>query len=164
MEKTIRRKAVCPGSFDPVTNGHIDIIERAIALFDEIVVLISDNPDKRYAFTLQERINAVTAATSGFSGVRVETLSGLLADYMKTSGASAVIRGLRATSDFEYEFQMALTNRKLNAGHETVFLSAALHNTYLSSSMVKQICSLGGDISSFVPPSVLNMIQDKLAK
>jgi len=157
-------KAVCPGSFDPITKGHVDIITRAAVIFDEVVVLISDNPEKKYTFNFDERKELADMIFHQNSNVKIDILNGLLADYMRKNGANVVVRGLRAMSDFEYEFQMALTNRELNPDFETIFLSSALNNTYLSSSMVKQICSLGGDISNFVPPQIINKIKWRYEK
>ena len=154
--------AVCPGSFDPVTVGHIDIISRAAQMFSEVVVVVMQNRAKTPSFTVEERKEMLKAATAELKNVRVDSFEGLLADYTKKIGAGAIVKGLRAMSDFEYEFQMALTNKKLNPNPETVFLTTRAENMYLSSSMVKQIGSMGGDISDFVPKSLAEKIVERL--
>lgn len=156
--------AVYPGSFDPVTNGHKDIIARASRLFDEVIVLVSVNAVKHPSFSTEERVAMLRAVTTEFSNVTVDTDDGLLVDYVKKVGAAAIVKGLRAVSDFEYEFQMALANRKLYDGAETVFLTTTTENMYLSSSVVKQIASFGGDISHFVPENILEDIRKRLVK
>ncbi len=156
--------AVYPGSFDPVTNGHKDIISRASRLFDEVIVLVSVNAVKHPSFTTEERVAMLRAVTGEFPNVTVDTDDGLLVDYVKKVGAAAIVKGLRAVSDFEYEFQMALANRKLYDGAETVFLTTTTENMYLSSSVVKQIASFGGDISHFVPENILEDIRKRLVK
>lgn len=156
--------AVCPGSFDPVTVGHIDIISRASQMFSEVVVVVMHNPSKSASFTVEERMEMLKVATEDLKNVRVDSFEGLLADYTKKIGAGAIVKGLRAMSDFEYEFQMALTNKKLNPNTETVFLSTRAENMYLSSSMVKQIGSMGGDISDFVPKNLVDKIMHRLKK
>ena len=160
----LKRIAVCPGSFDPITFGHIDIIKRASQLFDEVVVLISVNTVKSPSFTESERMMMIKKNTSEFGNVVIDVLDGLLADYVKKIGAVAIVKGLRAVSDFEYEFQMALANKKLYNGAETVFLTTSTENMYLSSSVVKQIAYFGGDISHFVPENVLDFIRKRLIK
>jgi pantetheine-phosphate adenylyltransferase len=158
------RIAVCPGSFDPVTKGHIDIINRAATLFDKVIVLVSFNPSKKNTavFSIEERMSMILRVTSHLDNVLVDCDSGLLADYLKRTKACAIVKGLRAVSDFEYEFQMALANKKLYGGAETVFLTTSTENMYLSSSVVKEIASLGGDISGFVPPEILDDINSRL--
>lgn len=147
--------AICPGSFDPVTIGHIDIIRRASKLFDKVIVVAMTNFHKPASyFTAEERVELLKRSLVGIENVEVETHSGLLAEYAKEKGACAVVKGLRAVSDFEYEFQQALTNKKLNPELETVFVTANAENMYLSSSVVKQVCEFGGDISEFVPEPV----------
>ncbi|MBQ8724608.1 MAG: pantetheine-phosphate adenylyltransferase [Oscillospiraceae bacterium] len=159
------RIAVCPGSFDPVTLGHLDIITRASTLFDRVIVLVSVNVMKsNFSFSLEERKNMVRSVTGNLPNVTVESFDGLLADYVKQVGAIAIVKGLRAVSDFEYEFQMALANKKLYDGAETVFLTTAAENMYLSSSVVKQIANFGGDISHFVPEQILDDIRKRLVK
>ena len=160
----MRKIAVCPGSFDPITFGHLDIIKRASMLFDKVIVLISVNSAKMPSFTLYERMMMISKNTEQFDNVVIDILDGLLADYVKNVGAIAIVKGLRAVSDFEYEFQMALANKKLYSGAETVFLTTSAENMYLSSSVVKQIAQFGGDISPFVPENVLKFIQSRLVK
>lgn len=154
--------AVCPGSFDPVTVGHIDIIKRASHMFSKVVVVVMKNLTKSPSFTVSERKEMLEEALSGITNVTIDSFDGLLADYTKKIGAGAIVKGLRAMSDFEYEFQMALTNKKLNPNTETVFLTTKAENMYLSSSMVKQIGSMGGDISGFVPEIIHKKIVDRL--
>lgn len=161
----MRRVAVCPGSFDPVTLGHLDIITRASKLFDKVIVLISRNAGKSQAsFTATERMLMIQSAIKGLDNVVIDILDGLLADYVRDVGAIAIVKGLRAVSDFEYEFQMALANKKLYPDAETVFLTTSAENMYLSSSVVKQIASFGGDISSFVPECILENIQKRIVR
>lgn len=160
----MRRVAVCPGSFDPVTLGHIDIFNRASKLFDKVIVLVSVNPTKKPSFTPLERILMIERVTNSMDNVVIDILDGLLADYVERVGACAIVKGLRAVSDFEYEFQMALANRKLYPNAETVFIPTASENMYLSSSVVKQIAMYGGDISTFVPAEILKDIQDRIGK
>lgn len=156
--------AVCPGSFDPITMGHLDIIRRSSKLFDEVIVLVVVNPDKTPSFSVEERVELIRSVTAKIPNVRVDSFCGLLADYLRQVGACAIVKGLRAVSDFEYEFQMALTNHKLNPYAETVFLNTAAENMYLSSSMVKQIARFGGDISSFIPREIYALVRDRLCK
>ncbi len=156
--------AVCPGSFDPITLGHVDIITRAAGLFDKIIVLALNNPEKNYSFTIDERIDFVKRATAHIPNVEVDFYGGLLADYATSHGAKAIVKGLRAVSDFEYEFQMALVNKKLTPSTETVFLTTGLEHMYLSSSMVKQIATFGGDITGFLPAEILEEIKARLCK
>lgn len=164
MPDSVRRVAVCPGSFDPVTLGHLDIIGRASKLFDKVIVLVSTNLSKNPSFTLTERLLMIEKVTGQYGNVIIDILDHeLLADYVRRVKANAIVKGLRAVSDFEYEFQMALANKKLYPEAETVFLTTAAENMYLSSSVVKQIASLGGDISSFVPPEILPLIRERLS-
>ena len=158
------RIAVCPGSFDPITFGHLDIIRRASNIFDKVIVLISVNTSKKPSFTDTERRMMIEQNTKQFPNVEIDILDGLLADYVKRVGAIAIVKGLRAVSDFEYEFQMALANKQLYNGAETVFLTASAENMYLSSSVVKQIAYFGGDISKFVPENVLEFKKKRLIK
>ena len=161
----MRRIAVCPGSFDPVTLGHLDIITRASKLFDKVIVLISRNAGKAQpSFTATERMLMIEQVTRDLDNVVIDILDGLLADYVRNVGAVAIVKGLRAVSDFEYEFQMALTNKVLYEGAETVFLTTSKENMYLSSSVVKQVAYFGGDISPFVPECILDTIQKRLVK
>lgn len=160
------RTVICPGSFDPVTLGHVDIIKRAAKMFDKVIVAVLVNMDKTPSFTIDERISFLQEALreSGVSNIEIVGFDGLLADYAKKRGATAVVKGLRAVSDFEYEFQMALINRNLNPEFDTVFLPADSQNMYLSSSVVKQVASLGGDISNFVPACLYDKIYERLKK
>jgi pantetheine-phosphate adenylyltransferase len=155
--------AICPGSFDPVTLGHMDIITRACKIFDKVIVAVPVNPDKRASFTVEERMEMLRKATQGMN-VEVDCVKGLLADYAKEKQAVAIVKGLRAMTDFEYEFQMALTNKKLNPEVETMFLPTSMENMFLSSSMVKQIAGFGGDISHFVPGCLLDTINERLCR
>lgn len=154
------RIVICPGSFDPVTLGHIDIITRASKLFDKVIVAVLINMDKVPSFTIEERISFIKQALGDIPNVEVVGFDGLLADYAKERNAIAVVKGLRAVTDFEYEFQMALTNKELNPNLETIFLTTEAKYMYLSSSMVKQVAAWGGDISKFVP----NCIHEKIVK
>lgn len=154
--------AICPGSFDPVTLGHLDIINRARKIFDHLIVAVLVNPEKHTSFTVEERIDMLKRATADMTDVEVVGFEGLLADYAKIRDATAIVKGLRALSDFEYEFQMALTNKKLNPNLETLFLTTQSENMYLSSSIVKQVASFDGDISNFVPECILDDITKRL--
>ncbi len=156
--------AICPGSFDPVTCGHIDIITRAAAMFDKVIVVVMVNSAKQPLFTQEERVELIKRATVNMPNVEVEAYSGMLAEYARQKNATAVVKGLRAVSDFEYEFQMALTNRKLNPSLETVFLTTNAEYLYLSSSLVKQMASLGGDIQEFVPACIVKDILEKYGR
>ncbi|MGN0667236.1 MAG: pantetheine-phosphate adenylyltransferase [Huintestinicola sp.] len=156
------RIAVCPGSFDPVTFGHRDIIHRASQLFDKVIVVVAVNAAKNTLFSPEERVDLIKKVTAGFDNVEVDVCSGLLADYVKKVGAVAIVKGLRAVTDFEYEFQMALVNKTLYDGAETVFLTTSSENLYLSSSIVKQVAQFGGDISKFVPKCILGDIEARL--
>ena len=155
------KTAICPGSFDPVTLGHLDIIERAAELFDEVIVLVMSNRSKSGSlFTVEERIELINRTIKG-KNIKVDTYDGLLVDYAKQKNAVAIVKGLRAMSDFEYEFQQALTNKSLYPKVETVFLTTEGKNMFLSSSMVKEVCTLGGDISTFVPQEIINDIYER---
>ncbi len=156
------RIAVCPGSFDPITIGHLDIISRAALMFDKLIVVVMKNVNKSGSFSPEERRKLIEKSVSGMDNVEVDVYDGLLADYARKVNACAIIKGLRAMSDFEYEFQMALTNKKLNPEVETLFLTTRAENMYLSSSMVKQIAGLGGDISDFVPETIRSDITKRL--
>lgn len=151
--------AVYPGSFDPITNGHIDIIKRAVGIFDEVIVLISCNPSKVQT-SINKRVELAETALNGLNNVSVDFWGGLLVDYVRKVKACAIVKGLRAITDFEYEFQMALANKSLYGGVETVFLPASAENMFLSSSMVKQIASFGGDISQFVPEHIETYLKE----
>ncbi len=156
--------AVCPGSFDPVTLGHLDIIRRAAAMFDKVDVLVGKNAEKNPLFTMEEREELIRRVTKDIPNVEVHGFDGLLIDYMKESGASVIVKGLRAMSDFEYEFQMALTNRQLYPQAETIFLTTSVEKMYLSSSLVKQIAQFGGDISALVPSEIEKDILKKFKR
>ena len=158
------RRAVCPGSFDPITKGHLDIIRRAAALFDEVTVVVLVNPAKNCTFSLEQRMDFIRRVTAGIPNVKADCFSGLLVDYMDQHGAQAIVKGLRAVSDFEYEFQMSLTNKKLNPRVETLFLNTSQEYMFLSSSIVKQIAEFGGDISEFIPDEILEDIKKGLSK
>ena len=158
----MKRIAIYPGSFDPITNGHMDILERGLKLFDKIIVAILLNPGKTPLFTLEERIEMLTDSLAKFNnGVEINFFDGLLVDYAMSRGAQGILRGLRATSDFEYEFQLALMNRKLNRKVETVFLMTGFRWIFTSSSIIKQAAQFGGDISDMVPPNVQKRLQEK---
>jgi pantetheine-phosphate adenylyltransferase len=153
------RTAIFPGSFDPITNGHVDIIRRALRLFDRIVVAVLQNPAKQPHFTPEERIAIIGEVFAGEAGVEVDTFDGLLVDYAQRRQATAIVRGLRAVSDFEYEMQMAHMNRHLSPTVETVFLMPDATNSFLSSRLVKEVFSLGGQVAAFVPPAVERRLQ-----
>lgn len=159
MKKVI---AIYPGSFDPPTNGHLDLIERGSKIFDELVVAILRNPEKGPLFSLSERRLMLEAMTEGFKNVRVDTFDGLTVDYAAKVGASAVLRGIRAISDYEFELQMALMNRKLQPDLETVFMMPAEQYSYLSSKLVREIAQLGGSIKGLVPELVEQRLREKL--
>jgi len=154
-------KAVVPGSFDPVTYGHLDIIQRAQKLFGEIIVAVLENHTKKFLFTVQERIEMLEEVTRNWPGIQVDHFSGLLVTYMRKANAQVIVRGLRALSDYEYELQMALMNHELDDDVETIFLASSAHYSFLSSSMVKEVASLGGRISDFVPPIVEERLRKK---
>ncbi len=158
------KTAICPGSFDPVTLGHLDIINRSRKVFDKTIVAVLVNPEKHTLFTVDERIRLLQRCTEGMDDVEVVGFDGLLADYAKERGVTAIVKGLRALSDFEYEFQMALTNTKLNPSLETMFLTTRAENMFLSSSIVKQIASFGGDITNFVPVCILDDIKKRISE
>lgn len=157
------RRAIYPGSFDPVTNGHVDVITRAARLFDELIVAVAHNPRKICVFTPPERVGMIEIAVRGLDNVRAVHFDGLLVDLATRERASTLVRGLRAVSDFEFEFQMALMNRKLRPEIETIFLAPGEEFTYLSSGLVKEIAMLGGDIGGFVPPTVREALEARLS-
>lgn len=158
------RTVVYPGSFDPITNGHLDVIHRAAPLFAQVVVAVAENEAKHPLFTLAERRKMVGEAVATLPNVTVDSFTCLLVDYVAQRGAQAIIRGLRAVSDFEFEFQLALINRKLNEEIETIFLMPKESYTFLSSRVVKEICRLGGDVSAFVPPHVQAALKRKFRR
>jgi len=156
------RTAIYPGSFDPLTNGHLDVVQRAAKLFDRVIVAVADNEGKHPLFTPAERVALVRKAITKMPNVRADSFSGLLVDYVAQQKAQAIVRGLRAVSDFEFEFQLALMNRKLDEGIETIFMMPKDTYTFLSSRIVKEIARLGGDVSSFVPSQVQTALLKKL--
>ena len=159
MNKSI---ALCPGSFDPVTVGHLDIVHRAACMFGKVIVVVMNNSAKHPLFSVEERVEMLKKATAQYKNVEIDSYDGLLAEYAREKNANAIVKGLRAVSDFEYEFQMALTNKKLNSEVDTVFLTTRAENMYLSSSIVKQIGSMGGDISGFVPEEIKDAVIKRL--
>jgi len=155
------RTALYPGTFDPITNGHLDLIERASRIFDHLVVAVADNPAKETLLSREERVSLLEASVKKLKNVEVKHFSGLTVEYARKLKVTAIIRGLRVFSDFEYEFQMALMNRKLVPEVETVFLVPSEQNTYVSSSLIKDIATFGGNISGFVPPPVAKKLKEK---
>ncbi|MBF0109983.1 MAG: pantetheine-phosphate adenylyltransferase [Magnetococcales bacterium] len=158
----MKKTAVYPGTFDPVTLGHLDVIARGNLLFDDVIVAIADNTAKTALFSVSERIAFLEEATRDLPRVRICRMDGLLIHFVREIGACTILRGLRAVSDFEYEFQMAAMNRKLNAQVETVFLMASESTTYISSRLVKEVAKMGGDVSPFVPAAVLQALRARL--
>ena len=156
------RRAIYPGSFDPITNGHLDVIERAAKLFDEVIVAVAVNDQKQSLFTAEERVRLIEKGVKDLPNVTVASFSGLLVEFARRQSANAVVRGLRAVSDFEFEFQMALMNRKLDEQIETIFLMPAEQYTYLSSRIVKEVSRFGGNIQPFVPECVQKALELKL--
>ncbi|MBU0581355.1 MAG: pantetheine-phosphate adenylyltransferase [Candidatus Margulisbacteria bacterium] len=156
-------KAIYPGSFDPITSGHLDILERADKLFDEVTIAVIENPDKDTLFSVQERLDLIKDSTKHLKHVKVGSFQGLIVDYAQKKGATVLIRGLRAVSDFDYEFQMALTNRRMAPDLETVFLMTGYKHSYLSSSLVRQIAKLGGNIEKMVPLVVEKALKEKFS-
>ena len=156
------RTVIYPGSFDPLTNGHLDVVERASKLFDRVIVAVAANADKQPMFTQSERKRQITAAVKSQTNVEVASFKGLLVDFADQHRAQAIIRGLRAVSDFEFEFQLALMNRKLDEAIETIFMMPRESNTFLSSKLVKEIAGLGGDVGPFVPANVSEALRTKL--
>lgn len=155
----MRRLAIVPGTFDPPTLGHLDVIERAAKLFDEIIVAAGVNSSKRPLLSTEARLEALRDSTAHLSNVQVDSFDGLLVEYVRSKGAKSIVRGLRATADFEYELQMALANRRLNPEIDTVFLMTKWEHSYLSSSIVREVALLGGDFEQFVAPSVVPIIR-----
>ncbi|MCC6231471.1 MAG: pantetheine-phosphate adenylyltransferase [Verrucomicrobiales bacterium] len=156
------RIAICPGTFDPITNGHLDVIQRAARLFDRVIVAVAASEPKAPLFTLDERLSQVQQAVRAFPNVGAEVFSGLLVEYVRQRAAHVIVRGLRAVSDFEFEFQLALMNRKLNEQVETLFMMPRETYTFLSSRLVKEIAMLGGDVAEFVPPHVVEALRSKM--
>ncbi|HSU53902.1 MAG TPA: pantetheine-phosphate adenylyltransferase [Candidatus Dormibacteraeota bacterium] len=155
------RRVIYPGSFDPLTNGHLDVIQRAMKLFDQVIVAVAKSESKNPLFLQEERVEMVTKAVGHLAHVEVDSFDGLLIEYVEKRGAQAVVRGLRAVSDFEFEFQLALMNRKLNERIETIFMMPKDTYTFLSSRIVKEIARLGGDVSAFVPAHVRSALTEK---
>lgn len=158
------KKVIYPGTFDPVTNGHIDLIERACRIFDFAYVALAVDLEQRPLFTLEERKTLLEAATAKFKNLKVVTFEGLLVDFAKKNGITGIIRGLRAISDFDYEFQMALTNRRMAPKIETIFMMPSENYSYLSASLVREIARLGGNLEGLVPRAVVEMFKKKLGK
>jgi pantetheine-phosphate adenylyltransferase len=158
------KRAIYPGSFDPITNGHLDVIERGRKLFDEVIVAVAHNDEKQALLSLEERLQLLEISIGKIDNVRIAEFDGLLVEFAVSQKANAVIRGLRAVSDFEFEFQMALMNRKLETAVETIFLMPKEEYTYLSSRIIKEIARLGGDVSSFVPPAVVKALGRKFGR
>ena len=156
------RRAVYPGSFDPVTLGHLDIIERASDLVDELIVAVLVNRSKTPLFSAEERVNMLKDVTSNIPNVRIESFTGLSVDFVRECDAKFIVRGLRAITDFEYELQMAQTNKIINSGIDTIFLTTSLEYAYLSSTTVKEVAWYGGDISHFLPPHVAEKVREKV--
>jgi len=154
------KSAVYPGTFDPITNGHIDIIRRTLRVFDRVVIAVAPNPKKTPLFDLKERILMIEEATKGMKNIEIDPFEGLLVEYVRERGADAIIRGLRAVSDFEYELQMALMNRKLSETIETVFLMPSEEYSYLTSSIVKEVASHGGNVKDLVPSTVARRLSE----
>lgn len=159
MEKT----AVYPGTFDPVTNGHIDLIRRAVCMFKYVIVAVANNPEKKPLFDLEERKRFIEESIQDLENVRVDSFDSLLVDYVREQNAEVIIRGIRAVTDFDYEYQMAMMNRSLDSGIEAVFLLPSEEYAYVSSRLIKEVAELGGDVGHLVPPSVVAGLKDKLA-
>ncbi len=156
--------AIYPGTFDPVTNGHLDLIERGLRIFDELIVAVAYNPKKQPFFSIEERLRLIRESVKGYKELRVEEFNGLLVDYVKSKSGIVIIRGLRAVSDFEYEFQMALMNRRLAMDIETVFMMPSEEFSYLTSTIVKEIASFGGSVSGLVPQTVEKVLKERFGK
>lgn len=157
-------KALFPGTFDPPTNGHVDLIQRGSKLFGHLVVAILNNPTKNPLFSVEERVEMLREVTGSLPNVSIATFDGLMVEFARQQGASAVLRGIRAISDYEYEFQMALMNRRLAPEIETVFLQPAGRYSFISSRMLKEVCSFGGDVTGLVPPNVLKRLRGRINK
>lgn len=160
----MKHVAVYPGTFDPVTNGHLDLVERSLTIFDQVIIAVAENPKKAPLFSLTERLSLFRAVTAKFNNIVIEGFDGLLVDYVKKKKAVAIIRGLRAVSDFEYEMQMALMNRRLDNTIETVFLMPSEEYSFITSTIVREAASYGGDVSSLVPTVVVEELKRKFGK
>jgi len=156
-------RAVFPGSFDPITNGHLDVIERSIEIFDELIVGVGDSPDKEHLFTGEERVEMIAELVRDLRGVKVERFTGLTVEYVKSKGAQVIVRGLRNLTDVQYEFQLALTNRAI-AGIETVFIMTGEKYGFMSSTLIREVGRYGGDVSGLLPPSIYARLKQKLAQ
>jgi len=157
------RIAIYPGSFDPITNGHMDIIRRGLEIFDRVIIAVAKNSEKNGLFSVEDRVTLINQLIDDNSQLEVDTFDGLLVDYVVSRQASVILRGLRAVSDFEYEFQLAQMNRSISQQVETLFMMTATQNAYLSSSIVKEVASLGGNIDNFVPPKVAEELRKKFS-
>ena len=165
MEEILKdRIGVYPGSFDPITNGHVDLMERCLRIFDRIIIAVAPSLDKSPVFTLEERMDLIREVLGDKPDIEVDVIEGLLVDYVKEKGVTAVVRGLRAISDFEYEFQLALMNRKMDPNFETVFLMPSIRYTYLSSSIIKEVARFGGCLKDMVPETVEKRLKEKVKK
>ena len=158
----MKTKAIYPGSFDPITFGHLDLLKRSCRLFDDLTIAVVVNPHKKPLFSVDERVEMLKTVTKSYGCIKIDKFYGLLVDYAKEKKANVIIRGLRAIADFEYEFQMALVNRSLNKQLDMVYMMPSVEYTYLSSSVVREVAALGGDVSNFVPPYVVKKLKEKL--
>ena len=160
----MNRIAIYPGTFDPITNGHIDLVQRTLKIFDEVVIAVAPGPKKKPLFTVQERLKLIEQSIEGLEGANTEAFNNLVVDYAKSKKSIALVRGLRAVSDFEYELQMALMNRRLNANVETVFMMPSEEYTFLTSTMIKEVASFGGSVKGLVPDVVERALKEKFKK
>jgi pantetheine-phosphate adenylyltransferase len=160
----VSKIAIYPGTFDPITNGHIDLIQRTLKIFEEVIIAVATSQRKQPLFTLEERLELIKQSIKGLKGARAEVFSGLLVDYARSRQGIALVRGLRAVSDFEYELQMALMNRRLDPNIETVFMMPSEEYTFLTSTMVKEVASFGGDVKRLVPEAVEKALREKFKK
>lgn len=158
------RIAICPGTFDPVTNGHLDIIERSLRIFNKVIIAVASNPKKQPLFSVEERLRLIKESVKGYNNIELESFDGLLVDYVKGKSGSAIVRGLRAVSDFEYELQMALMNRRLDTNIETVFMMPSEEFTFLTSTVVKEVSSFGGSVKGLVTEAVERALKEKFKR